>query len=192
MTIRTAELPVSRARLPGVIAGLVEEHRPDFYVSLGLATGGGGAALRDDGDQPRGFRRGRQRGREAHRWRPRSSPKVRPPHFATWDAAALAGELLDNDLPAIVSHHAGTHLCNLVLYCAAGAMACAGLDGPVGFLHLPYTPKQVARFLKNGPPGGDTAPMTPRALPSMPLATQEAALRLMLAGLVRQLRAADA
>src|SRR6056297_1655700 len=39
VTIRTAELPVSRARLPGVIAGLVEDHRPDFYVSLGLATG---------------------------------------------------------------------------------------------------------------------------------------------------------
>jgi hypothetical protein len=39
VTIRTAQIPVSRARLPEVIAGLVAEHRPDFYVSLGLATG---------------------------------------------------------------------------------------------------------------------------------------------------------
>ena len=39
VTIRTAQIPVSRARLPEVIAGLIEEHRPDFYVSLGLATG---------------------------------------------------------------------------------------------------------------------------------------------------------
>jgi len=39
VTIRTAELPVSRARLPGVIAALVAEHWPEFYVSLGLATG---------------------------------------------------------------------------------------------------------------------------------------------------------
>jgi pyroglutamyl-peptidase len=118
-------------------------------------------------------------------------PDGPPARFASWDAAALAGELLENDLPAIVSHHAGTHLCNLVLYCAVGAMARAGLEGPVGFLHLPYTPKQVARFLRTGPPGGDTAPMTPRALPSMPLETQEAALRMTLAGLARQLRAAD-
>jgi pyroglutamyl-peptidase len=58
-----------------------------------------------------------------------------------------------------------------------------GAAGPVGFLHLPYTPKQVARFLRDGPPEGDKAPITPRALPSMPLETQEAALRLTLAEL---------
>ena len=191
VTIRTAELPVSRARLPGVIAGLVEDHRPDFYVSLGLATGEAVLRFETTAINRVDFGVADNEGARPTDGGP-IEPDGPPARFATWDAAALARELLENDLPAIVSHHAGTHLCNLVLYCAAGAMARAGLEGPVGFLHLPYTPKQVARFLRNGTAGGDTAPMTPRALPSMPLETQESALRLTLAGLVRQQSGLDA
>ena len=100
--------------------------------------------------------------------------------FATWDAPALTAALLTAEIPATVSHHAGTHLCNFGLYAILGAMQRAGLGGPAGFLHVPYTPRQVARFLREGPPGGDLAPMTPRALPSMPLETQAEALRIVL------------
>ena len=105
VTIRTAELPSPRARLPGVIAGAVEEHRPDFYVSLGLATGE--AVLRFETTAINRWispwpTRGREPPMEA-----RIEPEGPPAHFATWDAAALARELLDNDLPATSSHHAG-------------------------------------------------------------------------------------
>jgi pyroglutamyl-peptidase len=182
VTIRTAQIPVSRARLPEVIAGLIEEHRPDFYVSLGLATGAPVLRFETTAINRVDFGVADNEGDAAHRrWtdrRRRSGCALRHVGRA-WAGRAL----VEADIPAVVSHHAGTHLCNFVLYTALGAMARAGLTGPVGFLHLPYTPKQVARFLRDGPPEGDLAPLTPRALPSMPLEMQEAALRLTLAGL---------
>jgi pyroglutamyl-peptidase len=182
VTIRTEELPVSRARQPGIVEDLVARHRPAFYVSLGLALGAPVLRLEttainrtdfgvadNDGARPTGGGPIEEDG-----------PAAR---FATWDAGALARHLLDNDLPAVVSHHAGTHLCNLVLYAALGAMARAGLSGPVGFLHLPHTPEQVARFLREAPAQGDLAPLTPRALPSMAFDQQEKALCLILEAL---------
>lgn len=179
VTIRTAELPVSRARQPEVVRDLVARHRPAFWVSLGLATGAATLRLEttalnrvdfgvpdNDGDRPTD-------GGPIEAEGP-------PARFASWDAGLLTRALLARDFPAQVSHHAGTHLCNFVLYCALGEMARAGLGGPVGFLHLPYTPTQVARFLRESPAQGDQAPMTPRALPSMGFEDQEAALRVVL------------
>jgi pyroglutamyl-peptidase len=96
--------------------------------------------------------------------------------MATWDAPALARSLRAAGYPTRVSHSAGTHLCNATLYAALGAMAAEGLSGPAGFFHLPYLPHQIARFMDDAPPGGDIAPLTPRALPSMALADQRAAL----------------
>jgi len=37
VVLRTQLMPVSRARLPGLIETLVAQHRPAFVVSLGLA-----------------------------------------------------------------------------------------------------------------------------------------------------------
>lgn len=179
ITIRTAELPVSRTRLPGLVEALVAEHRPAFYVSLGLALGAPVLRLEttainrtdfgvadNEGDRPTGGSPIEDSGPDAR--------------FATWNAGELVGALLAEDLPAVVSHHAGTHLCNLVLYCGLGAMERKGLGGPVGFLHLPYSPEQVARFLRDAPAGGDCAPTTPRALPSMAMELQDRALRRIL------------
>ena len=133
VTIRTAELPVSRARLPGVIAALVAEHRPEFYVSLGLATGEAVLRFETTAINRVDFGVADNEGARPTDGGP-IEPEGPPARFATWDAAALAGELLEHDLPAIVSHHAGTHLCNLVLYCAAG---CDGARGPRGSRRLP-------------------------------------------------------
>jgi pyroglutamyl-peptidase len=163
VTIRTAQIPVSRARLPQVIDALVAEHRPLFYVSLGLATAAPVLRFETTAINRADFGVADNEGA-----RPTDGGPIDPDgpeaRFATWDAKGLAKALLAADIPAVVSHHAGTHLCNLVLYSAVGAMARAGLTGPVGFLHLPYTPKQVARFLRDGPPEGDLAPLdAPRA-----------------------------
>jgi pyroglutamyl-peptidase len=179
VTIRTAELPVSRARLPGLVEALVSEHRPAFYLSLGLALGAPVLRLETTAINRTDFGVADNEGNRPTGGGPieDGGPAAR---FATWDAGALAGALLAADLPAVVSHHAGTHLCNLVLYCGLGTMQRAELGGPVGFLHLPYSPEQVARFLRDGPPGGDRAPTTLRALPSMAMEMQERALRLVL------------
>jgi pyroglutamyl-peptidase len=180
--ILAEKLPVSRARQPAIIEDLVTRHRPVFYVSLGLALGA--TVLRFETTAINRVDFGVADNEGA---RPTGGGPIDPDgplaRFATWDAGALAGHLLDHDLPAVVSHHAGTHLCNLVLYCALGAMERAGLTGPVGFFHLPHTPEQVARFLRDAPAEGDLAPLTPRTLPSMAFELQEKALRLTLAAL---------
>lgn len=182
VTIRTQALPVSRARLPGIVAGLIAEHRPAFYVSLGLALGAPVLRLETTAINRTDFGVADTEGARPTDGGP-IEPDGPPARFATWDAKGLAGTLLAHDLPAVVSHHAGTHLCNLVLYTALGAMAREGLDGPVGFFHLPYTPLQVARLLRESPPGGDAAPIAPRALPSMAPELQAHALRLLLSEL---------
>ncbi|MEM9754458.1 MAG: hypothetical protein AAF914_00610 [Pseudomonadota bacterium] len=179
ITIRTAELPVSRARLPEVVQALVAEHRPAFYVSLGLALGAPALRFETTAINRTDFGVADNEGA-----RPTGGGPIDPTgpdaRFATWDAPALTNALLQADVPAVVSHHAGTHLCNLVLYTAVGAMSQAGLAGPVGFLHLPYTTAQVARFLRDAPVRGDMAPTTPRALPSLPIETQALGLRVAL------------
>jgi pyroglutamyl-peptidase len=184
VTIRTEVLPVSRARLPGIVDDLVARHRPRFYVSLGLALGAPVLRFETTAINRVDFGVADNEGARPTGGLP-IDPDGPPARFATWDAGALAREMLDHDLPAVVSHHAGTHLCNLVLYCAVGAMARAGLRGPVGFFHLPYTTAQVARFLRDAPKEGDLAPLSPRALPSMAFELQEKALRLTLAAMAR-------
>ncbi len=180
--VRTEELPVSRARQPGIIEELVSRHRPVFYVSLGLALGAPVLRFETTAINRVDFGVADNEGARPMGGGP-IDPDGPPARFATWDAGALARHLLDHDLPAVVSHHAGTHLCNLVLYCALGAMERAGVTGPAGFFHLPHTPEQVARFLRESPDEGDLAPLTPRSLPSMAFDLQEKALRLTLAAL---------
>ncbi|ROU02918.1 pyroglutamyl-peptidase I [Histidinibacterium lentulum] len=184
VTLRCIRTPVSRARLPALNRDLAAEHRPVFWVALGLATGEPGFRFETTAINRVDFGVADNEGD-----RPTDGGPIEPAgpaaRFATWDARALARGLLAADLPATVSHHAGTHLCNLNLYCLLGAMAAAGVTGPAGFLHLPYTTAQVARFLREGPEGGDAAPMTPRLLPSLPQETQAAALELTLTALAK-------
>ena len=52
--------------------------------------------------------------------------------------------LQERSLPVHISHHAGTYLCNAVMYLSHHWMAQAGKTTPVGFIHLPLTTQQVA------------------------------------------------
>jgi pyroglutamyl-peptidase len=184
-TIRAVEAPVSFSRLPCLIEHWVTTHRPAFVVSMGLLAGEAVFHLETTAINRVDFGVADNEGNL-----PASGTSIDPDgpgaRFATWDSTALERTLLAHDLPAVTSHHAGTHLCNLVLYCAIGAMERAGLSGPTGFLHLPYSSAQVARFLRDRPEKGDTAPMTPRAVPNLPMAMQVEALRLTLQTVARQ------
>lgn len=182
--IVTQIMPVSLAKLPGFIEGLVQEHKPAFVLSLGLATAVPALRLEraainvadfgvadNYGAAPRGETIDAG-GSEMRR--------------ATWEAPRLVDMLLGHDLPAHVSWHAGTHLCNLTLYCFLGALEKAGLTkSPCGFLHLPYTPRQVARFLRDGKTSTDTAPLPARLEPSMSITMQEHAVDLLLENILR-------
>jgi len=184
ITLRTVETPVSLAAVPSTIAGLIREHRPAFFVALGLAPGDPTLRCETTAINRLDFGVADNFGQ-----RPTDGGPIDPAgpdgRLATWDAKALAAAIRAKGIPARVSHHAGTHLCNATLYSALAAMAAEGLTGPCGFFHLPYLPHQVARFLSDGPPGGDLAPLTPRALPSMALEDQLAGLTILLESLAQ-------
>ena len=185
--IRIAALALDSdlAAMPAALSEAIARTRPVFVVSLGLALGAPVLKLETTAINRLSFAVPDNRGARPTDGRP-IEPDGPAARLATWPAQDLAAALLDAGLPAVVSHFAGTHICNATLYTALGAMQGLGLGGPVGFLHLPFLPEQVAAFLRDAPPQGDAAPLRPRDLPSMSQADQERALEILLAAVTGQ------
>jgi pyroglutamyl-peptidase len=77
-----------------------------------------------------------------------------------------AQRLREQGIPSDISYHAGTYLCNAVMYLSHHWMAQANKSTPVGFIHLPLTTQQVAG--------------TAHSLPSLPVETLAAAIGTVL------------
>lgn len=58
-------------------------------------------------------------------------------------------QLRDAGIPAEVSHHAGTYLCNATLYTTHHLAQQRGLATRAGFIHVPLAPAQVAKAGKS-------------------------------------------
>jgi pyroglutamyl-peptidase len=85
-------------------------------------------------------------------------------------------QLLRGDgIPAEVSHHAGTYVCNATLYLSLHLVTQRKLDTQVAFIHVPVDPSQVL----------DRQP----AVPSSPAAITARGLRLVLDDIAASLRA---
>ncbi len=69
-------------------------------------------------------------------------------------------------VPACVSYHAGTYLCNAIMYLSHHWHAERRLDVPIGFVHLPLASEQVS---VEGP-----------QLPSLPLSTLARAIQVIM------------
>ena len=61
-------------------------------------------------------------------------------YFSTLPVTAMAKAIRDVGLPGAVSNSAGTYVCNDVLYTVLHHFS--GTDTRVGFIHVPYLPKQ--------------------------------------------------
>ena len=72
-----------------------------------------------------------------------------------------ASKLVSEGIPAVVSPHAGTHLCNAMLYLSQHLSAQRRLPTESVFVHLPLAPQQAARRLSSG------APLASMSLPMM-------------------------
>jgi pyroglutamyl-peptidase len=75
-------------------------------------------------------------------------------------------------VPAQVSYHAGTYLCNATLYLSCHLAAQMRLRTQAAFIHLPLDPAQVASQAQD--------------MASLPASTSAAALRLILEELSRE------
>ena len=74
--------------------------------------------------------------------------------------------LHEQSIPASISYHAGTYLCNAVMFLSHHWYAQAGQPIPVGFVHLPLATEQVVD--------------SPTPWPSLPVATLASALATIL------------
>lgn len=182
------DTPVSRAALPDLLPALVAQYRPRFVVGLGLALGAATVRVETVGINACHFAVPDNFG-----LRPEGGEPIDPAgpaaHRATWNAPAIVAALLAAGVPAQLSFHAGTHLCNLTLYTYLAALAAAGSGAPCGFLHLPCLPEQVV-WLMRQPQARATDAFGPDLdLPSMDRATQRRAVRTMLGEVALQARA---
>jgi pyroglutamyl-peptidase len=142
LEIHTAILPVSFKRAEVILRKLLEEHKPDIYIGLGLWSGityitvervavnVKDARIPDnDGEQPVDEP---------------IDPEGPPAYFTTLPKKAIVKRLRENGIPAMISNTAGTFLCNYVTYISLHHSARYGYPRKAGYMHLPLLPEQAA------------------------------------------------
>lgn len=181
--VKGAIMPVDCVKMPGILYGLVEQHRPKIVIGLGLAFGDSGLRLE----------------RVGHNWSEISTPDngghTRPgvpllpeaptAYFSTFPANQIVTGLLEAGIPAYPSDHAGGHLCNEMLFTALHAINSGdwppveGKPVVAGFIHLPGTPQLAARLIQEDKRFRHSA--------SMSLELMQQGIELVLATTVRSL-----
>lgn len=143
LEVHTAILPVSFKRADLILKNLLDVHKPDIYLGLGLWSGityitvervavnVKDARIPDnDGDQPVDEP---------------IDPEGPPAYFTTLPKKAIVRRLREEGIPAIISNTAGTFLCNFVTYVALHHSAKHGYPRRAGYMHLPLLPEQAAK-----------------------------------------------
>ncbi|WP_433267600.1 pyroglutamyl-peptidase I [Actinosynnema sp. CS-041913] len=136
----TAELPCEFGASLAVLHSLVVAHSPDVVICVGQA--GGRAAVTpervainlDDARIP---------DNAGHQ--PIDAPVVEggpAAYFTNLPVKACVSALGEADIPAAVSHTAGTFVCNHVFYGLMHLVATEFTALRAGFVHVPYTPEQ--------------------------------------------------
>jgi pyroglutamyl-peptidase len=158
-----AALPTVFAMALGELDALIDTHRPALVLALGQAGGRAeislervainliDARIKDNaGEQP------------VDMAVVDGAPNA---YFSTLPLKAMLKRLHEAQIPAALSHTAGTFVCNQVFFGLAHRLAKAHRRTRGGFVHVPYLPEQAARY-----PGA----------PSLPLATMIDAVRLCI------------
>ena len=168
--VRSALLPCAFGDAMRRLDEAIATHHPDLVVCLGQAGGRAEISIEraalnvDDARIPDNL--GRQPLDAA------VVPDGPAAYFSTLPIKAIAHGLREAGVAAAVSNTAGTFVCNHIFYALmhrlATSPALARASG--GFVHVPFTPEQVA---------GKTA------IPSMPLHTQIDGIRHALASALR-------
>jgi pyroglutamyl-peptidase len=135
-------LPVAIASIKTNIATLLEEIRPSAVISLGLWPGEPMIRLERIGVNIADFEIADNEGaicRDVE-----ISGNGSPARLASLPLRKIEQELLAAGIPARLSSTAGTYLCNACLYSFLEAVEKQARHIPCGFVHVPYTPEQVA------------------------------------------------
>lgn len=147
--VAAVELPCEFSRSLPALRAALEEHRPSLVVCVGQAGGRPevtpervainlvDARIPDNADE-----------------QPVDVPVVADgpaAYFTTLPLKACVAAIRTAGVPAAVSHTAGTYVCNQVFY---GLMHLLATEFPAtrgGFVHVPFSPEQVAASGKPAP-----------------------------------------
>jgi pyroglutamyl-peptidase len=138
-------LPVAIASIKTNIAMLLDEISPCAVISLGLWPGEPMIRLERIGINIADFEIPDNEGaicRDVE-----ISGNGTPAHMASLPIRKIEQALLAAGIPVRLSSTAGTFLCNACLYGFLEAIDRRSRYIPCGFIHLPYTPEQVAQLV---------------------------------------------
>lgn len=169
-------LPVSIARMPGLLRAMIDDLRPDAILMFGLWPGEPVIRLERLAINIAEF--GIPDNDGAVLGEP-VSPAGAPALMANWPAGRIEARLLAEGIPARLSDHAGTFLCNAAFYTAL-AHAGGSARPVIGFMHLPYLPEQVSDLLLDIRAEKRIEAFQRQDLASMGFDTQLEAARLVL------------
>jgi pyroglutamyl-peptidase len=131
----TAVLPVEYSGAEARIRALIARHEPDAILMLGLAARRGAINLErfalniDDAPLP-------DNAGVAAAGRPIVADGP-PAYTSTLPLPSLLDALQAKGIPAVISNHAGTYVCNHVFYVARHLIEQTGSQIPCGFVHVP-------------------------------------------------------
>lgn len=137
--------PVSFAKLPELIGEAISELDPVVVISIGLWPGEPMIRIERLAINFAEF------GIPDNEGRLQAGPVVDggPDAIAaTWPAREIVGNMLDAGIPARLSEHAGTFLCNATLYWMLRAIHQRPTAPCVGFMHVPYLPTQICEAIR--------------------------------------------
>jgi len=131
----TVILPVEYYHAGWYIRDLIQTHLPDAVLCLGLAQRRNTIHLErvalnlDDAavpDNAGDLASGRV-----------IDPDGPPAYWSTLPLEVMLSSLQARHIPAAISNHAGTYVCNHVFYAARRQLDCARSESPCGFIHVP-------------------------------------------------------
>lgn len=168
-----AVLPVSYGELSRRITSLLEDHRPDIAILLGLWPGEPCIRVERFALNLNAFEIPDNVGALEH-------GAIRPgaalAHTSGLPVENIVKDLLAAGIPARASSSAGNFLCNALFFSAQEAIAERALPTRAGFVHVPYLPEQVAQVMQSE----ERLEIHQRAdLASMALETQITALKVI-------------
>ena len=159
-------LPLDLRAMPGALRDLLERHKPNVVLSLGLAAGIVGVNVERVGVNLADLSRTPDNAGCAV-----SDTLLAPGGpdalFATVPTRRIVERLHAEGIPAALSYSAGAHLCNAILYHLLCEAREHGSAYRAGFLHLPLLPEMAV--------------LQPQAAPSMSLHTMCRAVEIAVA-----------
>lgn len=172
------EVPVVSAGLKDLVEKNLREHKPAFWLSLGVAPGAHHLRAEMLGTNWLDFGVPDNDG---------ACPQAEPiivggpvAYNADFPNHEIVDKLRSEGIPAAVSYSAGTHMCNQMLYTTSHLIAAHKLNTRCGFLHVPLSPENVAQ-----------QPSTEEPRASMDLSMMNAAAKHVIWHMIADAQARD-